>query len=71
VHGDVLLANILADPLIALAPRLTSLVRPGGHLVLSGILTHQAQGVQQAYPAFALSRAAAREDWVCLAGTKK
>ena len=34
---DVCLANILRGPLLELAPRLTSYVRPGGHLVLSGM----------------------------------
>ena len=47
--ADVVLANILAKPLIELAPELMGLVRPGGHLVLSGILQDQAKAVKDAY----------------------
>ena len=46
---DVVLANILAGPLIELAPVLLTSLRPGGHLVLSGILEEQAEEVAQAY----------------------
>jgi ribosomal protein L11 methyltransferase len=47
--ADVVLANILAGPLIELAPRLTRSLQPGGFLVLSGILVDQAQQVKAAY----------------------
>lgn len=47
--ADVILANILAGPLIELAPHLKSRLRPGGHLVLSGILPEQAGEVGAAY----------------------
>lgn len=64
---DVLLANILANPLIELAPRLAGLVRPDGQLVLSGILADQADTVQQAYePWFEFSLPAAQDGWVRL-----
>ncbi len=64
---DLLLANILANPLIELAPRLAGLVRPGGQLVLSGILSEQAAEVQQAYaPWFRFSAPAEQEGWVRL-----
>jgi ribosomal protein L11 methyltransferase len=46
---DVVLANILADPLISLAPELARVVVPGGSVVLSGILTRQAPTVAAAY----------------------
>ena len=46
---DLVLANILAGTLIALAPRLSGLVRPEGRLVLSGILRDQATSVRAAY----------------------
>lgn len=46
---DVLLANILAAPLIELAPVLMASLRSGGHIVLSGILEEQAQAVAQSY----------------------
>jgi ribosomal protein L11 methyltransferase len=46
---DVVVANILATPLKLLAPLLSSLVRPGGHLILAGILSRQAEDVQATY----------------------
>ncbi|MEM7054629.1 MAG: 50S ribosomal protein L11 methyltransferase [Pseudomonadota bacterium] len=48
---DIVLANILAGPLIELAPELTGLLRPGGSLILSGILAEQAESVALAYRA--------------------
>jgi ribosomal protein L11 methyltransferase len=42
---EVLVANILAGPLVELAPHLTALVAPGGALALSGILTGQTEAV--------------------------
>lgn len=51
---DVVAANILAAPLIAMAPRLASHVAPGGVLVLSGLLVEQAPGVAAAYRATGL-----------------
>lgn len=50
-HADVLVANILAGPLIALAPHLLSLLVEGGRLALAGILDRQAEAVAQAYQA--------------------
>lgn len=49
VQSDVVLANILAGPLIDLAPILSGSLRPGGSLVLSGILQEQAAEVMEAY----------------------
>jgi ribosomal protein L11 methyltransferase len=69
---DCLLANILARPLIELAPRFAALVRPGGHLVLSGILHEQAAEVGAAYRhAFSVEPAARLGDWVRLAATRR
>jgi len=68
---DLLLANILANPLIELAPRLAELLRPGGRLVLSGILPAQADDVCAAYaPWFSLSDPVQRDDWVRLHGRR-
>lgn len=68
--ADVVIANILAGPLIELAPTLTRLVRTGGSLALSGLMTHQADEVRLAYlPAFQLEPRQ-REEWVLLAGRK-
>lgn len=67
--ADLVLANILADPLIALAPRLTQLVRPGGYLVLAGLLAAEADRVQASYRQFDFEREE-REDWAMLAGKR-
>ena len=64
---DVLLANILSGPLCDLAPRFAALVRPGGHVILSGLMEHQAAEVTAAYDAwFHTSPVAVREGWVAL-----
>ena len=69
--ADVLLANILANPLIQLAPLLIGLLRPGGELVLSGILLDQAQSVMAAYrPHLALRVDCEEDGWVCLVGRR-
>lgn len=46
---DILLANILAEPLLALAPRLAQLVAPGGQICLSGLLERHQDEIIQAY----------------------
>ena len=72
VKVDILLANILAGPLIELAPRFGSLVLPQGQLVLSGILAEQAEEVQAAYtPWFDFGQSQQREDWVLLQAVRK
>jgi ribosomal protein L11 methyltransferase len=71
---DLVLANILANPLCLLAPALLARVAPGGALVLSGVLARQASEVAAAYadsdPAVPLSVWATDQDWVCLAGRR-
>ncbi len=68
---DVVVANILANPLIALAPLLAQSTATGGRIVLSGILSNQADAVAAAYrPWFDLRAAGQVEDWVCLSGKK-
>lgn len=71
MQSDLLLANILANPLIELASRFAALVRPGADLVLSGILAEQAESVAAAYrKAFTVAPPAQREDWVRLTGVR-
>jgi ribosomal protein L11 methyltransferase len=71
VAVDVLLANILAGPLVALAPTFASRVVTGGMLVLSGILQPQAAAVATAYaPFFSQLEQAARDGWVRLVGRR-
>ena len=66
---DLLIANILAGPLIELAPRFAELVKTGGQILLSGILKTQLEDIQSAYrPYFNLDPASCREDWVCISG---
>jgi ribosomal protein L11 methyltransferase len=61
------MANILAGPLIDLAPTLTNACEPGGTLLLSGLLTTQAYAVKAAYAAaFAMVQVIEREDWCCI-----
>lgn len=68
---DIVIANILSNPLKALAPALCAHVRPGGMLALSGILVEQAEELIAAYsPWLPLTVAAESEGWVCLAGVK-
>jgi ribosomal protein L11 methyltransferase len=69
--SDVVLANILAGPLIALAPLLAAATRPAGRIVLSGVLEAQAEEVIAAYSAwYAMSAPVLDEGWALLAGVK-
>lgn len=71
VPCDVLIANILAGPLKALAREFATQVKPGGQLVLSGILADQVDDVRQSYaPWFELTQTAAREDWVRIVASR-
>ena len=64
---DVVLANILAGPLIELAPRLSGLIQSQGSLVLSGILAEQAEAVALAYrPSLGFEDKQLHEEWVRL-----
>lgn len=65
---DLILANILPNTLIALAPALRHALAPGGVAVLSGILDHQAREVRAAYGAhgFRLQSVLHREGWTIL-----
>ena len=68
---DVLLANILAGPLLDLAPRFARLVQKGGTLVLSGILNEQTSILMEKYHTwFNMEPATTREEWVRLNGQR-
>ncbi len=69
---DLLLANILAGTLTELAAEFSNRLRPGGRILLSGILKHQAKAIQSAYENwFDFEPASIRDDWVCLDGTRR
>jgi ribosomal protein L11 methyltransferase len=69
---DIVLANILAEPLEQLAPQLAHLVVPGGAIVLSGLLQSQAQRLASLYGAwFDMDPIATRDDWARLSGIKR
>lgn len=69
--ADVMLANILAGPLVELAPQLVELTRVGGRICLSGILASQAEQVKAAYRQWIdFDEDGRREDWVRLGGTR-
>ncbi len=68
---DLVVANILSNPLRVLAPAICAHVRSGGRLALSGILSEQAEEIIGVYaPWLALWVADEREGWVCLTGVK-
>ena len=69
--ADVVLANILSNPLKLLAPVLASLVAPGGVIVLSGVLQRQIEEVAQFYEASVpVAPWRTRDGWVCLSGRR-
>lgn len=69
---DIVVANILAGPLVELAPMIAGHVTPGGYCALSGILAHQANDVLDAYAAQGLimDPVTEREGWVRLTGKR-
>ena len=69
--ADIVIANILANPLKVLAPMLASRCRHGGQIALSGILSGQAREVESCYSHWiAFAPPAEAEGWVCLSGVK-
>lgn len=70
--ADVVVANILAGPLLELAPVLASLAAPGAPIGLSGILTHQAARVSDGFAEhFVMEPAETREEWALLTGHRR
>ena len=69
---DLLMANILCQPLLDLRQQLTDLVKPGGKILLSGILKEQVETLQSAYQeTFSLEPASTMDDWARLTGTRE
>ena len=70
--SDVVVANILAHPLILLAPALAARTRPGGRIALSGILESQADEVAAAYARwFTLAAGRLLDGWILITGTRR
>ena len=68
---DIVMANILSQPLIVLAPALAARVAPGGQLLLSGILDAQAEDVIEGYAGLLKLEVLAREDGWALVGGRR
>ncbi|PAJ76811.1 50S ribosomal protein L11 methyltransferase [Burkholderia ubonensis] len=69
---DIVVANILSNPLKLMASMLTSKVKPGGRIALSGVLARQADEVAAVYARYVdISVWREHEGWVCLAGTRR
>ena len=69
VRTDIVIANILLNPLIALAPRFAQMLNPRARVVLSGVMKSQVQSLCDVYAAwFALEAPRVRDDWTCIVG---
>ena len=69
---DLMLANILAGTLIDLEPTLAAFIRPGGSIILSGLLSDQSEKVSTAFAAdFAMLEPTIVENWVLLEGRRR
>lgn len=71
VQSDVIIANILARPLMDLAEKFAGMIHRSGRIILSGILESQREEVIQAYlPWFDRFEHDQEEDWICLRGIR-
>lgn len=70
---DLVVANILAGPLITLAPDIATATAPGGHAILAGLITRQMDAVLAAYRAqgFRLAARGGSSEWPCLLLVKR
>jgi ribosomal protein L11 methyltransferase len=69
---DLLIANILSGPLVGFARKFSELVKPEGHILLSGILQTQANDITKAYlPYFDIDPIGIKEDWIRVSGTRR
>jgi ribosomal protein L11 methyltransferase len=72
MQADIVIANILALPLIELASTLCQHVKPQGHIVLSGILAEQTALITEAYsPFIEITDISQREEWVRISGIRR
>ena len=71
-QADVLVANILAGPLEELTPVLSALVKPGGKLILSGVLSQQTRSLLNSYEDnFVMSEPVLLDEWVRVGGVRR
>lgn len=71
LRADILVANILAEPLVQLAENLSHLVKPQGHIALSGLLAEQADGLLEHYSSwFEMDVVVLSEEWARLSGIR-
>lgn len=72
LRSDILVANILAEPLMQLAEDLSHLVKPQGHIALSGLLAEQADGLLEHYGSwFEMDEAVLSDEWARLSGIRR
>lgn len=71
-QADVLVANILSGPLEQLTPVIAALVKPGGRLILSGVLSLQTTSLMDSYhPYFEMLPPVMRDEWVRVEGIRR
>jgi ribosomal protein L11 methyltransferase len=71
-RADILIANILAEPLLQLAPRFAELLKVDGKIVLSGLLESQAEEIVLHYESwFDMDKPCIKDDWVRLSGRRR
>ena len=71
-QADLVVANILAGPLVQLAPTISSLCKAGGQLILSGLLADQEAELREAYSGqFDLDPVTEKEGWIRITGVKR
>jgi len=65
-------ANILSGPLQSLMPTLAGLVRPGGRLLLSGVLSEQTEALIERYAVcFDMQAPRLQDEWICVSGRRR
>lgn len=67
---DLVLANILLNPLVTLAPTLSARIAPGGRVLMTGILAEQRATLTAAYPGFTFVDLDRDEDWLLVEGRR-
>lgn len=69
---DIVVANILSGPLVKLTDTLIAHLKPGGHLVLSGILAEQSKNIHTAYGCHLIqAQTVHKEDWIRFSGIRQ